>query len=148
MISVRLVQTQDRNLNQLQQNVKQAVEAPFMEDVGEFIGIVNGFTEGKSIPVTWQTGTTQNGVVLSFPGVGGTSNSIDLTVSGLPVNLWPQSTQFVLARVIDSGANAIGLLEINSDGTLVFFKDIDGNSFTIGGSKGLGSFTASYVRGI
>lgn len=148
MISIRQVQTGDRNMNQLQENIRQPVEAVFNESVGSFTANLSGMTQPISFLATWQTGTTQNAVTMRFPGITGTSNSTDMVLNGLPTNLWPQTTQTVFYRVVDSGAASVGLAIVNTDGTITFFKDVSAGVFTASGTKGLASYTFSYIRGI
>lgn len=149
MITIRKVQTEDRNINQLQSNISQAIETPFSEDVGQFTptmrGFSNYFINGN---VKWQTGTTQNGVLLQFPSVSGTSNTTTMFLDGLPVNLWPKTDQTVFASVFDSSVINVGYVQILTDGTVKFSKDVSFGAFTASGTKGVVSLTISYCRGI
>lgn len=135
-------------MNQLQNNIIQNVVPVFSEDIGSFTGQMVGVVEGITVPTRWQTGTTQNSVTMTFEGGSGTSNSTAMTITGLPKNLWPQSVQACLCRVTDNGATSVGVVVINSDGTIQFFSSVSLAAFTASGVKGVPTNTISYVRGI
>lgn len=147
-INIPQVQTDDRNMNQLQQNIKSALDNIFTESFGSFVGVASGFVESISETVDWQTGSAQNAVTLRLPGIVGTSNTTDLVVSGLPTNLYPMTDQTVLYRVIDNGTPSIGLMSIETSGRISFFKDISAASFTASGTKAATSMTITYLRGV
>lgn len=148
MITISQVQTTDRNTNQMQQNIINAVVPVFNDFVGTFSGQLLGCVENISTQIDYQTGTTQNTVSLSFPGSAGTSNATNLAITGLPAALYPQKNQTVFVRVVDNGTASVGLLVIGTDGYLAFYKDVLGSSFTNTGLKGVTSFTVTYIRNI
>lgn len=111
-----------------------------------FTAVFSGFAVTQSANMFWQTGTTQNAVTLMFPNLLATSNSASMTITGLPTNLWPDQEQFVLARVVDSNIDSVGLAIIETDGTINFTKDVASSGFTNSGIKGTKTFSAAYVR--
>lgn len=119
-----------------------------MEESGTFNANLSGFADAVSIQLKWQTGTVQNAVTIFLPDFTAPSVSTDLSISGLPTNLYPDTNQFVFARVVDSGVRYIGLAEITTNGQIGFAKDINGNVFTSSGTKGILSLTFTYLRGV
>lgn len=148
LINIAQVQSDDRNTNQLQQNIINAVVPVFSDEVGSFMVTATGFTQVINGTGYYQTGTTQNAVVLKFPNISGTSNSVAFTISGLPTSIWPKASQSCLTVVADNGATVIGVAQIDTNGVVTFFKDINGSGFTASGIKACSAYSVAYIRGI
>lgn len=148
MINIAQVQAGDRNTNQLQENIRRALEAQFIDEVGSFTANATGLTKSVNAIGYWQTGTTQNAVTLYIPQMQGTSSSTSLSFSGLPTNIFPKRTQRCLCVVVDSGTPSLGFAYINTNGTVSFDSDISGGVFTASGTKGTVLQSVTYIRGI
>lgn len=145
---IKLVQTDDRNINQLQQNVKQAVEPQFSTPYGTFQAFLSGCTTSPQVKASWQRGSLQSALTLSFPSLTGTSNTAAATITGLPTLLWPASAQTVLVHTIDNGTDAIAIAVVSVTGTITLYKSLTSAIFTTSGLKGLGPCCITYVAGI
>ena len=62
----------------------------------------------------------------------------------LPDWLKPASTVIVPHIVIDNNIATMGKLHIGSDGSMTFYKDVNGAAFSGSGTKGLPILSASY----
>lgn len=84
--------------------------------------------------------TVSAGIVcLSLPGLSAESNSVNAFLDGLPEDITPQHDQQCLARIIDSGTTAVGIVQIGIDTGITLFKGLDATAgaFTGSGMKGL-----------
>lgn len=142
---IALVQTTDRLINQLQQNIKQAIEPIFQKPNGAFISSLSGFTTSLSPKVTWQQGVLGCSITLSFPAISGTSNKASMIMSGLPKNLWPSTNQVAICRIVDNGTTAFGFATVMTTGTIEFASNAAGSGFTASGTKGTESCCITYV---
>jgi hypothetical protein len=83
-------------------------------------------------------------VVLSIPGITGTSNATSATLTGAPAAIRPTNSQTMLMRVIDNAAGSIGTAVMDSAGTITLGLGITGSSFTNSGTKGTLALTLAY----
>jgi len=84
-------------------------------------------------------------VTLDIPSISGTSNSTSLTFTGMPVQIRPAANQTLVGRYTDNGADAVGLIRVETDGTLRFYNQATSStSFTNSGTKGTPAQTISY----
>lgn len=83
-------------------------------------------------------------VCLTLPGLSATSDSITAVMTGLPDEITPEHDQYCLARIIDSGVTAVGLVQIGSDTGITLYKDLNAGSFATSGVKGLNGSIVVY----
>jgi hypothetical protein len=82
--------------------------------------------------------TVSAGIVcLALPDLSATSNSALAFLDGLPSQITPQHDQQCLARVINNGVTAVGIVQVGIDTGITLFKDIDAGAFTAAGTKGI-----------
>lgn len=84
--------------------------------------------------------TVSAGIVcLSLPALQGTSDSVNGFIDGLPDEITPEHDQQCLARIIDNGVTAMGVIQIGTDTGITLFKDLTATAggFTGSGTKGL-----------
>jgi len=111
---------------------------------GSFVGTVTGIT-GVSTR-TFNYVKIGNAVILSSSdGFSGVSNSVTMTITGMPVAIRPASLKQLRNIVIDGGINSTGRTDIQSDGTITFYKDVVGTVFTASGTKGILSLAGTYT---
>lgn len=102
---------------------------------GEFTTALVGCTTSPSGTARY---TVSAGIVcLTLPELSGTSNSVNAFLDGLPDEITPQHDQQCLARIIDNGVTAIGLVQIGVDTGITLYKNIDAAAFTASGTKGI-----------
>jgi hypothetical protein len=116
---------------------------------GTFTGTLTDCTTAPTVTVHWSR--VGNVVTLDFPAVQATSNSIAMTISGLPATLTPARAQSMpFGSLIDNGTNRImGLVTVTGT-TLSFALGVvsgtryitDSGGFTNSGTKGIGSYTS------
>jgi len=78
-----------------------------------------------------------NTTVLSFPIVTGTSNSSGFSMGAIPAYLRPANIQFIPLMIFDNGTAAMGQMQVNTDGTIILYRDLAGSSWTGSGTKRL-----------
>lgn len=82
--------------------------------------------------------TVSAGIVcLSIPALSATSNSVNAYLSGLPDEITPEHDQQCLARIINNGTTAVGLVQVGTDTGITLYKDLDAGAFTASGTKGI-----------
>lgn len=82
--------------------------------------------------------TVSAGIVcLALPDLSAISNDVLCFLDGLPDEITPQHDQSCLARIINNGVTAMGLVQVGVDTGITLFKDLDGGAFTAAGTKGL-----------
>lgn len=149
---IQLVQTEDKDVNQLQRNIAKVVEPLFDQTKGSFVGTLTGMTATVETLVKWETGLNPCSVTLSIPAmVTGTSNSASMTMMGLPRQIWPVSASWHVFAIVDNNGGAFSLCQVQPTGTITFYKDLNitpGGGFTASGTKGLYGGSLTYVRGI
>jgi len=143
------VQTKDREVNQVQQNIKQAIEPIFAEQSGSFVVTLTGCTTRPTSTLFWEQGVKGGGVTVSVPlPIEGVSNSTLATLLGLPKALWPRQVQYVQVPTIDNGVTAMATAGIEINGTISLYRTLTGSAMTAAGVKGLFACTFSYIVGI
>jgi hypothetical protein len=89
--------------------------------------------------------TVSAGIVcLSLPGLTAVSDETLAFLSDLPSEITPQHDQECLARIIDNGVTAMGIVHVGIDTGITLYKDLDGGAFTASGTKGLKSSIICY----
>lgn len=82
--------------------------------------------------------TVSAGIVcLTLPELLATSNSVNAYLSDLPDEITPIRDQGCIARIVDNGVTQIGLVHIGTDTGITLYSDLDGNTFTAAGQKGV-----------
>lgn len=144
-IKIPQVQTDDRLINQLQQNVATVLEPIFNNLTGQFMARL---TDCSTVPIgtiTWQRATATGPVTMTIPSITGTSNSISAYLTGLPTALWPSTTQYMLARILDNGSvSSVGVVIFRTGGVIQLDA---GAPFTASGAKGIYATTITYPTG-
>lgn len=144
-IKIARVQTDDRMINQLQQNIASKVEPIFDNLSGKFLTVLSGCTTQPTAYIYWQRDTSTGPVTIVFPTLTGTSNSTTATLSGLPPNLWPLAQQTVFTRNYDNGTLQMALAVIGTDGSISLTKSVNTSAFTSSGQKGIVTCNATYM---
>ena len=120
-------------------------------DTGSFTGTGSGFSgAAPTIPCVWAR--VGNVVTVTFDSnnstVTGTSNATTFGMSGLPAEITPAHTAIAFVAFLwDNGADTPGVVQINPNGVIQFYKGTSGQgaSWTGSGQKGFnGSFSVAY----
>lgn len=146
-IKIPRVQTTDRLMNQLQQNIIGVLEPIFGLLSGSFQTMLGGCTTEPLAMINWQRATINSPVTLSIPDITGTSNAATATLSGLPKALWPMSDQKCLVPVVDNSVYAVAQIVIGTDGVLTLNATTAGGAFTAAGTKGISQVCVTYMTG-
>lgn len=115
---------------------------------GAFTGTLTGCTTSPTGTITWTR--TGNVVTLYFNAtISGTSNSTEMTVTGIPVGLRPIASNIVKwfdGEIRDNGnGSQYGLVIVSTGGALLFTPILN---FAGAGAFGTGIFTTSGSKGI
>jgi len=146
---IAVVQTVDRQINQLQNNIKQAIEPLFADQAGSWIASLTGCTTVPQAKLYWEQAAQGGPVTISVTTpLFGTSNTSAATITGLPKAFWPAQTQFVQIPITDNGTTVMSTATIDSNGVFALYKSLIGASFTTSGFKGLYPCNFTYVLGI
>lgn len=90
--------------------------------------------------------TVSAGIVcMLIPELVAVSNSTAATLTSIPREIRPARAQQCLARIVDNGVTAVGLVQIGTDGALTLFADLDGGAFTSSGNKGIKSSVITFL---
>lgn len=138
------VQTQDRLINQLQQNIAGTIEPIFSLLSGTFVIGLTGCTATISGLATWQKATTTSPILLLIPELTGTSNTTAATLTGMPSVLWPTVQQEVVIRTYDNGTLAFAIAAIGVDGMIQLYSSASSAVFTNSGTKGIALSSLTY----
>ena len=121
-------------------------------ETGSFTGTLTGCTTSPTATVNWSR--NGNAVTLEIPALSATSNSVALTITGLPASLTPARAQtFAFPSLFDNSVNRI-IGEVTVTGTTLAFGvgvvsgtryTTDTAGFTAAGTKGIGSYAASSI---
>lgn len=85
-------------------------------------------------------------VQLTLPAISGTSNTTDMTITGLPTHLIPLTTKTVLTRGVDSGTAVLAIASIAaSTGVITYTNGVTGAVWTNSGVKGVPVSTLTYT---
>lgn len=109
---------------------------------GTFTATLTGCTTSPTATAYY----VRNGkhVAISVPQIIGTSNSTACGLTGLPAALYPAREQLMFGCFFDNGAEAAGLIRVQTGGTINFYPAQFGNNFTAAGGKGCRTLTMSY----
>lgn len=89
--------------------------------------------------------TVSAGIVcLRLPDLSAVSDDVLCFLSDLPSDITPERDQFCLARIINNGVTAMGVIQVGSDTGLTLYKDLDLGAFTAAGTKGIKSSIICY----
>lgn len=89
--------------------------------------------------------TVSAGIVcMSIPQILGTSDQTFGLLTSLPDEVTPQREQVCLARIVDNGTTAVGLVHIGTDTGITLYPDLDQGLFTASGSKGIKACCITY----
>jgi len=101
----------------------------------EFTTILGGCTTSPSGTVRY---TVSAGIVcMSIPDLSGTSDSTLAFLDNLPPEITPAHDQSCMARIINNGVTAVGLVNVGIDTGITLYKDLDAGAFTNVGTKGV-----------
>ena len=109
-----------------------------------YTATVNGLggTYGVSINFT----NVGNVVTMNIPAISGTSSATTFTLTGGTAAMTPVRQQTVFVRTGDNGGTiGMAIATINTDGSISFYKDVNGTAFTASGTKSLAVQTISYL---
>ncbi len=109
---------------------------------GSFTLTIAGFPSALSPTINWRKVGNIVSLYVGSGAVTGTSNTVDLSASGIPVGVRPTSSRSVWCVLVDNGVEGIGEALIGSGGAITFRRcDISANlsGFTSSGTKGLSS---------
>lgn len=89
--------------------------------------------------------TVSAGIVcLALPELLVTSSSAIAFIDGLPDEITPEHDQQCLARIVDNGVTAMGIVQVGTDTGITLYKDLDAGAFTAAGTKGVKSSILVY----
>lgn len=118
-------------------------------DLREWSRFLSQLFFAREFTATLSDGTSASGtarytvsagiVCLALPELLVTSTAGVAFVDGLPDEITPQHDQRCIARIVNNGVTAPGLVQVGVDTGITLFKDLDGNAFTAAGTKGLKS---------
>lgn len=83
-------------------------------------------------------------VCMSIPQLLGTSNQTFGLLTSLPDEITPDHDQMCLARIVNNGVTAVGLVHIGTDTGLTLYPDLDEGAFTASGTKGIKACCITY----
>jgi hypothetical protein len=123
-------------------------------DLREWTRFLSALFFAREFTASLSDGTTATGtarytasagiVCLAFPQMLVTSTAGIAFIDGLPDEITPQHDQQCLARIVNNGVTAMGIVQVGTDTGITLFKDLDGNAFTAAGSKGIKSSIICY----
>lgn len=107
--------------------------------------VASSFTGTLTGCTTLPTGTvaatkTRYKVRLTLPVIEGTSNTTDLSITGVPASLRPSAVRTIGVRVRNNGAYVYGMAQVDPSGVINFYTDFGGGGFTAVGTKGVAAW--------
>lgn len=110
---------------------------------GSYTGTLTGMSTSPTVTIYY---AKANGIVtLAFSGQSATSNANSLTITGMPAGIRPTiARQGINVAVIDNGTTEFGQVDVETSGTLTFFRGANSTVFTTSGSKGVRPATITY----
>ena len=85
-------------------------------------------------------------VLIQVPDIGGTSNSVGFTLTGMPTKSRPSAARIATCRTIDNGGTVLYTnCNVGTGGIITIYPTINGGDFTASGSKLLANSIISYV---
>ncbi len=137
-------QTEDRQINKIQQNIAGVIEPIFNNLTGKFVMTLTGVITSPQVKVSWQRATSTGPITMTIPSVTGTSISNASYLTGLPTEFWPASLQIMMARIVNNGVVAAAVITFTTDGLVRLSPTPAGGAFTTSGEKGIGYTTITY----
>lgn len=140
-IKIARVQTADRLINQLQQNIASVVEPLFSDLSGQFNVTLTGCTTVPIGTVYWQRSVVGGPVTMSIPAMTATSNAATAFLQGVPAALWPSITQYFTLLVYDNGTLTPMAGSLTPEGLFSLGYNF---TFTTSGTKGTEAGNITY----
>jgi len=147
-LKIARVQTTERLINQLQQNIASAVEPIFSDLTGSFVVGLSGCTTVPTGIAYWQRATVGGPITIFFPELIATSNSTSTSLTGFPAALWPQRSMTQIFGVKDNGTYQLGTITATSIGALNLGVGASSGAFTGSGSKGIPAQVFTYAPAV
>jgi hypothetical protein len=89
--------------------------------------------------------TVSAGIVsMKIPQLIAVSDATLCFLGNLPDEITPARDQYCLARIVDNGVTAMGIVHIGTDTGITLYADLDDGPFTASGDKGIKSCTLTY----
>lgn len=90
--------------------------------------------------------TVSAGIVcMKIPQLIAVSDTTLCFLGNLPDEITPARDQYCLARIVDNGVTAMGIVHIGTDTGITLYADLDDGPFTASGDKGIKSSIVTYV---
>lgn len=150
-VKITRVQTDDRQINQLQSNIAGAIERLFTTTLGSFLASLTGCSTTPIGLAKWQMAASTGQVTLSLPILSATSNTTSASLVGIPQEIWPASPQTVLMLIQNNGTTAVLPATITQTGLFTLKADLTvtgATGFTASAAKGIGSCNITYLVGL
>jgi hypothetical protein len=109
---------------------------------GTFTATLTGCATSPTVTASWQR--NGNLVTLAIPNIAATSNTTACTLTGLPAEIQPISTQYLVSNVQDSGSEFLGACSVTG-GVVSLSKGAVGTGFSATGVKGWRGTTITYT---
>jgi hypothetical protein len=123
-------------------------------DLREWTRYLQGLFYARTFTAEMVDGTTASGtarytvsagiVCLTLPTLLVTSTAGICFIDNLPEEITPEHDQLCIARIVDNGVTAAGLVQIGTDTGITLFKDLAAGAFTAAGSKGVRGCAITY----
>lgn len=112
-----------------------------------YTGTATGLTTSPTGSVKYVRNGNSVTVSIASGLFTGTSNSATFTVTGAPTMIRPTTAKSALVRAVDNGAGltAPSQVQIETNGTLTFFKDCAGGTWTAAGAKAVSNSCFTYL---
>jgi hypothetical protein len=124
-------------------------------DLREWTRYLSALFYAREFTASMSDGTSTSGtarytvsagiVCLALPTLLVTSTSTLSFIDNLPDEITPEHDQQCLARIVNNGVTAMGLVQIGTDTGITLFKDLDAGAFTAAGTKGIKSSIVVYA---
>jgi hypothetical protein len=90
--------------------------------------------------------TVSAGIVcLRIPDLSAVSNDVLCFLSDIPPAIVPERDQYCMARIINNGVTAVGIVQIGTDTGITLYKDLDLAAFAAAGTKGIKATNLVYA---
>jgi hypothetical protein len=83
-------------------------------------------------------------VCMKIPQLIAVSDTTLCFLSNLPGEITPTRDQYCLARIVDNGVTAMGIVHIGTDTGITLYADLDDGPFTASGDKGIKSTIVTF----
>lgn len=115
----------------------------FCPQSGSFTATLTGCTTSPTGTVKYSV--NGDAVTLEIPAISATSNTTAATLTGMPADIYPVSTQNPVGFTTDNGTTAAGKLAIGTSGTITLHVGTSA-TFTNSGTKGIAACSVTYRR--